>query len=444
MKYYKIYFALVIGCLFSLMSCEDDENLNLSTFPDNGGSAIISETEGNSELILNATYNEDGILVVDGQVTRTYTFTFKPSPEDIIVSYDLLTKNIPAEIVRISKLVDTIPAGYSESSVEVILQDDDFSFAQTNYDEEIYELGVKATAKGYKISTDTIEAKVSIKKEAYIPSYSFLGEKGSSTSFERVYSNGQILNEDAISYSFKIIMDKPLLKETKLELSVEGLSDKFLSTVTWSTTEVIIPAGEKSSEVITWSIKDDFLMETDEEETHSIKLTATSEDISTLADSANGFASLTINKVLRNFKYVTDKDASWIELPKTDWGGTAISSLTGKVNNLFDGRGGQSGSSIYTTRTSISFMLDLASEQSFKRIGFDYYRNSSASAPRIIKISTSLDNEKWITEGELVELPQSYSQYFEFFNETKARYIKFEMSEKHNNYIEPTEIYIYK
>lgn len=441
MKYYKIYFALVIGCLFFLMSCEDDENLNLSTFPDNGGSAIISETEGNSELILNATYNEDGILVVDGQVTRTYTFTFKPSPEDIIVSYDLLTKNIPAEIVRISKLVDTIPAGYSESSVEVILQDDDFSFAQTNYDEEIYELGVKATAKGYKIPTDTIEAKVSIKKEAYTTPYSFLGEKGSTTTFERVYNNGQILNEDVISYSFKIVVDKPVLKELKLKLSMEGLNEKFLNTVTWSTTEVTIPVGAKISEVITWSIKDDFLMETAEEEAHSIKLTATSEDTTTPADPEEGFVTLNILKSLRNIAYLSGISPDWSLLDKSGWTIEANSSVSGLISRLIDGRGGVFGTYAYNS-DFFSFTIDMTSEQTLKGLSIDYYGGTGYSAKQV-KILTSTDNVNWVSQGGL-DTPSSLNNYFKFLSNVNARYVKLEMTGSSEGIIVPSEIYIYK
>lgn len=441
MKYYKIYFALVIGCLFSLMSCEDDENLNLQTYPDNETSVIISDSEGESELTLNAIYNEDGILVVDGQVTRTYTFTFKPSPEDIIVSYDLLTKNIPAEIVRISKLVDTIPAGYSESSVEVILQDDDFSFAQTNYNEEIYELGVKATATGYKIPTDTTVAKLSIKKEAYSTLYSLVGEKGSATTFERVYNNGQILNEDPISYSFKVVVDKPVLNELKLKLSMEGLNDKFLNTVTWSTTEVTIPAGEKSSEVITWSIKDNFLMETAEEEIHSIKLAAISEDTSTPADPEKGFVTLNIIKSLRNIAYLSGISSDWSSLNKTGWGIEANSSVTGNISRLIDGQGGVYGTYAYSS-SYLSFTIDITSEQALKGLSIDYYGGTGYSAKQV-KILTSTDNVNWISQGEL-DTPASLNNYFKFLSNVNARYVKLEMNGGYGGLIVPSEIYIYK
>lgn len=441
MKYYKIYFALIVGCLLSLTSCEDDENLNLQTYPDNETSVIISDSEGESELTLNATYNEDGILVVDGQVTRTYTFTFKPSPEDIIVSYDLLSKNIPAEIVSISKLVDTIPAGYSESSVEVILKDDDFSFAQTNYNEEIYELGVKATATGYKIPTDTTVAKLSIKKEAYSTLYSLVGEKGSTTTFERAYNNGQILNEDSISYSFKVVVDKPVLNELKLKLSMEGLNDKFLNTVTWSSTEVTIPAGEKSSEVITWSIKDDFLMETAEEETHSIKLAATSEDTSTPADPEKGFVTLNIIKSLRNIAYLSGISSDWSLLNKTGWGIEANSSVTGNISRLIDGQGGVYGTYAYNS-SYLFFTIDITSEQALKGLSIDYYGGTVYSA-KSVKISTSTDKVNWTSQGEL-NTPASLNNYFKFLSDVNARYVKIEMTGSYGTLIVPSEIYIYK
>ena len=225
MKVYNtpFLFILALATLFTLASCQDDEALDLETFPVNQPVITINGTEGASKAELNAIYKSDGTLELDGVVSRTYTFNFLASPEDATVTFDVLSTNIPKENIEISSTKAIIPAGATTASVTVTLKDEDFSFAASNYDAVTYELGVKANVEGYKIGTEAIESKVVIKKEAYIASCSIVGSNGNTTLFERAYSNNQIMNPDPISYTFKVELDKPARKDIRINLTTTGL-----------------------------------------------------------------------------------------------------------------------------------------------------------------------------------------------------------------------------
>ena len=138
MKVYNtpFLFILALATLFTLASCQDDEALDLETFPVNQPVITINGTEGAS----NAIYKSDGTLELDGVVSRTYTFNFLASPEDATVTFDVLSTNIPKENIEISSTKAIIPAGATTASVTVTLKDEDFSFAASNYDAVTYEL----------------------------------------------------------------------------------------------------------------------------------------------------------------------------------------------------------------------------------------------------------------------------------------------------------------
>lgn len=443
MKYLKIYFTLIVGALFTLISCNDDEVLNLQTYPDNQPSISASGQEEGVELVLSATYNDEGKLEFSEELNQTFLIHFTPSPEDIVLSYEIISENIPSEMLKLSVTKDTILAGYSTTSVTVLLGDEFIKHAEANREEVIYEVGVKVYASGYKVPSNPIEFKTIINKEAYTSSYSVVGEEGSVTSFDRIYSQGKITNETPISYSFKVELDKPALKDTKFKFSTLGLDDKFLNTVTMSESEITIPAGSKLSEVITWSIKDDFLLETEEEVSFDLTIALESDDPSVIGHETQGNAVITVSKKLLNFSYVGAKLPTWTELAKNGWSVGQPASTSSGLHKLIDGSGGEYGSSIYTSSSQCYFTLDFGSEQTFSAIGLDYYRNSTASSPKKVRLSTSNDKENWIIEG-LVDTPQSYNHYFLFFAPTTARYVKIELMEKYNSYLEPTEIYVYQ
>lgn len=441
----NLYSPMMIGLFMILISCRNEEELGLVDYPTNQPAITIDNTEGASQATLTAIYKSDGTLELDGPVTRTYTFHFAASPEDATVTFDVINTNIPRDNVKISATKVVLPAGSTDASVTVTLKDEDFSFATPNYDAATYELGVKANVEGYKIGTEPIESKVVIRKEAYVASFSVIGKSGNNVSFERAFSSqGAILNSEPISYIFKIKLDKPARKDVKVKFTTTGLDEQFMKDITVTPAEIIIPAGKLESAEIMWSITDDFLLTTADPETHTLVVTASaeSEDPVVVENKKENFLTFNVNKVFRNFDYVSDKVDNWVELSKADWSVELDPSFYPDGHILIDGKGGSNANDIYKDG-NFWFVVDMRSKKIITGLGVDYYKNyGSASSPKKVTISTSMDNETWVTKGT-VDTPQSYNHYFQFFTPQNARYVKFELSGIYNSYIDLTEVYIY-
>ena len=414
--------------------------MDLVKYPVNQPAITINDAEGASKATLTAVYKSDGTLELNGPVTRTYTFHFAASPEDATVTFDVINTNIPKENVEISDTKVVLPAGSTDASVTVTLKDEDFSFAASNYDAATYELGVKASVEGYKIGTESIESKIVIEKEAYIASCSVVGENGNTVSFERAFSQGAIVNTDPISYAFKMKLDKPARKDVKVKLATTGLDEKFLNKITVTPAEITIPAGELESAEITWSITDDFLLTTTEAEFHTLVVAASveSEDPVVKVNSKENILTFNVDKVVRNFKYLSAIGSNWVELSKDGWGAEIPSGVSGSASYLIDGNGGSYGSDVYSSNP-FWFVIDMKSPQTFLALGMDYYYTYAAKK---VRISTSLDNETWTSQGVL-EAPRAGNHYFEFFSSITARYVKVELLAGFSSYIDVTEVYIY-
>lgn len=442
--HYKLFLFLSIGAFISFTSCQDDEVVDLVKYPVNQPTMTIDNAEGASKATLTAVYKSDGTLELNGPVSRTYTFHFAASPEDATVSFDIINMNIPKENIEISPTKVDLPAGSTDASVAVTLKDDDFSFAVPNYDAATYELGVKASVEGYKIGTEPIESKIVIEKEAYTALCFMAGKHGNNASFERTYSQEGILNHDSISYTFKMKLDKPARKDVKAKLTTTGLDEKFMSDITVTPAEIIIPAGKVESDEITWSITDDFLLTTTGPETHTLVATASieSEDPVVVENKKENSLTFNINKVLRNFGYVSDKEADWTELTKTGWSVKLDRNIWGNGYSIIDGNGGSSGTDVSSYNKDCWFIVDMKAEKTMTSLGMDYYNNRTASSPKKVMISTSMDNVTWEEQGT-VDTPQNLSHYFRFFAPLKARYVKVNLIGLYNSYIDITEVYMY-
>ena len=438
--HYKLFLSLAIGSFVTFAGCQDDEVVDLVKYPVNQPAITINDAEGASKATLTAVYKSDGTLELNGPVTRTYTFQFAASPEDATVTFDVINTNIPKENVEISDTKVVLPAGSTDASVTVTLKDEDFSFAASNYDAATYELGVKASVEGYKIGTESIESKIVIEKEAYIASCSVVGENGNTVSFERAFSQGAIVNTDPISYAFKMKLDKPARKDVKVKLATTGLDEKFMNKITVTPAEITIPAGELESAEITWSITDDFLLTTTEAEFHTLVVAASveSEDPVVKVNSKENILTFNVDKVVRNFKYLSAIGSNWVELSKDGWGAEIPSGVSGSASYLIDGNGGSYGSDVYSSNP-FWFVIDMKSPQTFLALGMDYYYTYAAKK---VRISTSLDNETWTSQGVL-EAPRAGNHYFEFFSSITARYVKVELLAGFSSYIDVTEVYIY-
>ena len=438
--HYKLFLSLAIGSFVTFAGCQDDEVVDLVKYPVNQPAITINDAEGASKATLTAVYKSDGTLELNGPVTRTYTFHFAASPEDATVTFDVINTNIPKENVEISDTKVVLPAGSTDASVTVTLKDEDFSFAASNYDAATYELGVKASVEGYKIGTESIESKIVIEKEAYIASCSVVGENGNTVSFERAFSQGAIVNTDPISYAFKMKLDKPARKDVKVKLATTGLDEKFMNKITVTPAEITIPAGELESAEITWSITDDFLLTTTEAEFHTLVVAASveSEDPVVKVNSKENILTFNVDKVVRNFKYLSAIGSNWVVLSKDGWGAEIPSGVSGSASYLIDGNGGSYGSDVYSSNP-FWFVIDMKSPQTFLALGMDYYYTYAAKK---VRISTSLDNETWTSQGVL-EAPRAGNHYFEFFSSITARYVKVELLAGFSSYIDVTEVYIY-
>ena len=138
---YRFFLLLAVGSLTALSGCGEDETPSLATYPDNNFSLVAEDGEG-SEITVNATYNNEGILEFDKPVI--FTFRFNASPEDAIVTFEPI-----GEDVELSDTKLIIPAGYTDASVTLGIKNMDVF--QSNYDEATYNLGVRATVQGYKM-----------------------------------------------------------------------------------------------------------------------------------------------------------------------------------------------------------------------------------------------------------------------------------------------------
>lgn len=440
--HYKLFLSLAIGSFVTFAGCQDDEVVDLVKYPVNQPAITIDGAEGASKATLTAVYKSDGTLELDGPATRTYTFHFAASPEDATVTFDIINTNIPKENIEISATKVVLPAGSTDASVTVALKDEDFNFAASNYDATTYELGVKASVEGYKIGAEPIESKVVIEKEAYSASCYVVGEKGNSATFERAFSQGTIVNPDPISYTFKMKLDKPARKDVRVKLATTGLGEQFMNDITVTPAEIIIPAGERESADITWSITDDFLLTTADPETYTLVVTASaeSEDPVVGDNKEENFLTFNVSKVFRNFGYVSDKVANWIELDKIGWS-VELEPPLRNGNLLIDGKGGSTENSVYRS-ADWWFVVDMKSEKTMTGFGIDYYINGTPSSPQKVTISTSMDNETWVTQGA-VDTPQSANHYFQFFVPQNARYVKVELKGLYNRYLDVTEVYVY-
>lgn len=445
MKQNKLFFLLVVCSLLVFSSCEESEELNLLTYPENQSALLITDAEGNSEVTLKAIYNAEGEMELDGQVSRTYVFRFDASPEDIMISYELISKNIPEELISISKTEYVLPKGASDALVDVSFLADDFSFAQTNYAEETYELGVRAIAKGYKVSSEPLESKVIIQKEAFSSSCFIVPGKTSKTIIEKPYLiNGEYLDDSPIIYPFTIQLDKPAINDLKIKLILTGSDDEALDKVTF-VDEIVIPKGQKVSEDLEWKFDEEFLLQSELDE-YTFSFSIELEDQYFSIDEDRSTVDLIVRKVLRNISYLDRFKPEWQQVPnKNKWSVELLFSSSTNPKVLIDGRGGYRTGSLSRTSDQYPFIIDMSKEEAIKGVGIDYYYDSTfgVGAPRRMKISTSLDKKEWVFQGEIATA-RAYSNYAEFLSPLTARYIKFELFDRYDRVLRLTEVYVYK
>lgn len=256
-QYYKhiVYFMLLV--ITTLTSCQEDEKLNLPSYPEGDILLTIAETKGASEAVIMGTYEEDGSLQLDGLLSRTYNIRLNtPVQEDVTINFEPFTTNIPMNLVEISANQIIIPTGFNSASVTLTMKDETFDFASAEYDEKAYELGVRLTSiQGTKVNSELKSAKVVVKKEAYQSTSSLQIKDGKKPIFKRISMEGAVIVEPE-PIEFKFVLNKPALNDVTYKLSFQGLSSDLAAALT-PIADVTIPKGQKESENVVLNINEE-------------------------------------------------------------------------------------------------------------------------------------------------------------------------------------------
>lgn len=427
-----------------LTGCREDEELNLPDYPDaTVGFEIEGANVGVSVVELTGVYDHEGALQIDGQFGRQYVFALStPSPEDATLHIELLSENIPSEYISIDKTSVRIPAGSRTSEpVTVTLANEDFSFMRNTKEAMTYELGVKLVGyEGRGISfqgSDT--AKVVLDKEAYVAGCSFQSEGGNKVSFRRDYAGGAIVTETPMEHKFRMQLERPADADVTISFASAGLSDQFKNDVTLTPATVTIPAGQVLSEEVTWALKDDFLLTSDEPEQHEITLTASLESSDPTAAMLEEGSVLTFSiQKVRNILSVLDGlESGWTMYDRTGWTATG-SGGSGVPGNVLDGN---MYSDYYSTTAEFYIAIDMKEARDIVGICVKYYGTSYASQK--VRFESSDDGENWMEMGTVGDLAKTGSHVFKMLSNVKTRYVRFTSLEKYSWYHDVSEIEVY-
>lgn len=431
----------------TLLSCQDDETLNLDNYPINIPSVLIEDADKLFQK-LQATYQSDGSLALNGSLSRTYIYRFKASPEEMVVDFSPIGTNIPLEKITLSTTQVKLAPGETDAVVTVSLLDDDFSFAAANVNEEKYELGVTGIVSGYNTVSDPIENKLEIEKEAYKVFVSFNGANDNTAHFTRTLAAGAIEEEDPIQYTFKVVLDKPASKDVTLAIATDGLDEQFSNDITVSPANIVIPAGQTSSEDVTWTIGNNFLMADQLPSVFNmkLKLSVLSQD-ETVQTNALNEVDIQVTKRVVNVASLNEVPSDWVEIDKSNFVPAAISSMDGNSSCLFDGKSGNTDASVtaYSWTLPAVFGVDMKEDHTIKgiRVNYtDYY--GSIAAATDVTISTSSDGVTWTEQANMPALSATYMQVFKFYTPVNASYVKVSCNKLSSYVLSVCEFTVYK
>lgn len=423
-NYWKYTFALLLAAgAAALAGCDDDEELNLPGYPETPVGIVIADSENAPTVTVKGTYEEGtGELKLDGALSRTYIFALStPSPEDATFHVEKIATNIPEDRVSISATELTVPAGAISAEVEVALTDEDTAFMADERGAMNYEIGVRLTAvEGSRVTMPQTEAKVIVEKEAYVMHASVVGTDGSrSAQFKRSCIDGEIINEDAIAYEFKVRLDKPALRDLTFKAVSTGTPEDYKTCESFSG-DLTIAAGELESAPAAWSLTDDFLEGNDDPASYEIVLAVSAADGAddVAMDEEQGLCTITVEKTCDLMYFGSSLDPGWTKFNSSTW-----TTVPSNASNLLD-------TSVYTYFGSPQAVIDMKEKKEiagFRTVdyyGWGYYYPTSYT------ISISDDNEAWTSIGELqsADAPTNDAHYIGLYKPVEARYIKLNMS----------------
>lgn len=446
---YALVFALAGGAaLFT--GCRADEEVDLAGYPETPIGATISGTS-DRVATFEGTYDNDGVLNLAGSLSGEYTIALaQASPEETVVRVEPIITNVPAELVEISAHELVIPAGSTTATVEVKIMEENYDFMENVFDPMTYELGVRVVeARGSQVPVVDGEAKMVIEKAAYMATASLVGVEGNAVTFKRNFIDGVIVNEDPMAYDVKVVVDRPVLEDTKFTVKSAGIPEGFAGDEHFTpAAEVTIPAGAKESDATTWSVTDDFLEADEELGTFPVQLTAelVGDTAGAAVDPEDAGVAISIVKKSDLLTFLSAADPSWQKYPTSGWTVQTNGSAWPDANTaLWDG---SSSTDIYTwSDPSLELTIDMKTPQWVA--GFDIRSYGSISSlGEYFELSTSEDGENWMPHGELrqAEAPNrgyGATNYVQLLKPCNARYVKW-VGTKGSAYMpDISELYIY-
>lgn len=442
-------FCSIICFGTAMVSCQDDEELNLLGYPEN---PISVNAEDGDNMNISATYDAQGKLVLSSSLNRTWRISLAtPSPEDASIKIAPLLVNIPADKVTLDTDIINLPAGSLYQDVTLGVNEEDLAFMEDNLQAEVYELGVTVSdANGLKLNTDSSLGKLVVEKEKYLAKASVESERGSLISFEKAYWNNKIYGSP-IFVSFKVVLDKPAKENVTIKLAIDGVPENFVNTSIFTPSTVIIETGEKESEDIIWTIADDFLKTTDEAETFNFKLKAEVSDTEYVEmNSEASNIAVEIVKSTSMLEMPSYQPSDWVSIDRYEWTvNWNDKNWIGKPKDILDN---YLYSSIYVESDKEDFKeftIDLIQKQTLVGIkacfGYNWtYDGFMIYSPSETEILVSKDNKEWTSLG-LVKGESSRYHYIKFLASVEARYVKYRGKlDAQIGKLELTELYMFK
>lgn len=419
MSYKYLFFTLLP---FLAISCQEDETLDLVDYPNTAVSLSLPNSEDPLNGSYQVTYAADGTLNADKEVAFKVQLA-TASPNEVTVDLAYTFKNISGEGMNLPQQV-TIPAGEVEQSVLL----EDFSFIN-DLSEQKYEIEVNVAAihgsNGEFVKPAAI--KMLLNKASFSSNVILVGENGNNLSFTRIYANGEILNEDKMSFKFTVQLDKVLKEDTEFTLNVEGLDETLLNNITFSSNSVAIPAGSLTSEDIVCEISDDFLKTTDKDEEYSISISAsaTQENEYINGEAETNKIDVNIIKTSNVLEQVSAPDPMWASRERTGWKIKASPAFEGDPSSILDGHD-YSGLDGYDDG---NYWFTAELPQLLEGVqGMYIHCYQSWKLPDKIAVSVSEDGSSWRSLGTLdVRKISNEKLYIKFKAPVSFKHLKYEV-----------------
>ncbi len=432
-KLYNITFlALAAGALL-FASCTEKEDLGFSDSDFNSALSLSIDgfDEGIMSVELDGSYDENGALELTGAVTRSYTFALnKAAMDEVLLKVEPFALNIPEDKYSISATNLVIPVGERSATVTVALNLNDEGNEETSFiaDElaaQNYELGVRLLSMDggdNVVFSGEKEAKIALEKIAYEALLTVEGSGNNSATFKRSYAEREILDEEPMTYTFRVVLNRPAHEDITFNFETTGLPEQFKNTLTFTPAEIVIPAGEKSTGYIQMTLADDFLETTTEPETHdiAIKVVPVCDDPTLVVNEETTTINFHVVKFRNVLKELASLNSSWTVYDASTW------------KAYFNEIGGADASALYTGAGwdlyqygKFVVVMDMLEERNVDGFRLEYYYGSWGYdwyGAETTTVEISNDGENWEMLG--MSEGQKGIKIIEIIGGSKGRYCR--------------------